>query len=55
VIALASEYRDAPPDRRRVVLEGVVRRIVLAPTKSRAGGRVDLGRLRIEWVDGTVH
>jgi site-specific DNA recombinase len=54
LIALAGEYRDAPPDRRRSVLEAVVRRVVLAPNAGRAGGRVDLSRITVHWVDGEV-
>ena len=50
--ALAGEYRDAPAERRRYILQGAITRIVLAPNEGRAGGRVNLSRLLIEWADG---
>jgi hypothetical protein len=54
LLALTETHRTADADTRRDVLVGVIRRIVLAPNRGRAGGRVDLSRLRIEWADGTV-
>lgn len=48
LVGLAETYREATPEERRVVLEEVVRRIVLAPNAGRAGGKIDLGRLRVE-------
>lgn len=54
LIALTDMHRDADAATRRRIFEDVFRRIVLAPNVGRRGGRVDLGRLHIEWVDGTV-
>lgn len=51
LLALASEYETATPQRRRAVLEGAVQRVVLRPSVKTTPW-VDLSRLIVEWRDG---